>query len=122
MRSLSSRSIDDMTGSLFPATFPDWTAIWHAKPARTSGAGSPGWFVCTTDDTDAVLGFYALSVLSVDRSARRRCIGRVLVADAVMLTVAAGETVAMYALIVDDANQGPGLPDAVEAFLRARPP
>ncbi len=77
-------------------------------------------FVCNTGDTDAVLGFYT-PALSVDPSARGRCIGRVLVADAVMWTVAAGETVAMHALIVDAANQGPGLPDAGEAFLRARP-
>ena len=89
-------------------------------------------FVCTAGNADAVLGFYTLSALSidlsslpeqlsrklprhpvpcaligrlaVDRSAHGRGLGRVLLADAVKRTVAAGETVAMHALIVDAAN------------------
>ena len=89
-------------------------------------------FVCTVGETDAVLGFYTLSALSIDlaslpdelsrklprhpvpcaligrlaidRSAQRRGIGRLLVADAVRRVAAAGETVAMHALIVDAAN------------------
>ena len=89
-------------------------------------------FVCTAGETDAVLGFYTLSALSidlaslperlsrklprhpvpcaligrlaVDRSAHQRGLGRMLLADAVKRTVAAGETVAMHALIVDAAN------------------
>ena len=89
-------------------------------------------FVCTAGETDAVLGFYTLSALSidlaslpdrlarklprhpvpcaligrlaVDRSAHGRGLGRMLLADAVKRTVAAGETVAMHALIVDAAN------------------
>ena len=89
-------------------------------------------FVCTAGDTDAVLGFYTLSALAidlaslpdqlsrklprhpvpfaligrlaVDRSAHGRGLGRMLLADAVKRTVAAGETVAMHALIVDAAN------------------
>ena len=89
-------------------------------------------FVCTAGETDAVLGFYTLSALSidltslpgqlsrklprhpvpcaligrlaVDRSARGRGLGRMLLADAVKRTVAAGETVAVHALIVDAAN------------------
>ena len=89
-------------------------------------------FVCTVVTTDAVLGFYTLSALSidlaslpedlsrklprhpvpcallgrlaVDRSARGQGIGQLLLADAVRRTVAAGETVAMHALIVDAAN------------------
>ena len=90
-------------------------------------------FVCTAGDADAVLGFYTLSAMSidlaslpdelsrklprhpvpcaligrlaVDRSARGRGLGRMLLADAVKRTVAAGETVAMHALIVDAANE-----------------
>ena len=90
-------------------------------------------FVCTAGDADAVLGFYTLSALSidlaslpdelsrklprhpvpcaligrlaVDRSAHGRGLGRMLLADAVKRTVAAGETVAMHALIVDAANE-----------------
>ena len=90
-------------------------------------------FVCTADDSDVVLGFYTLSALSidlaslpdelsrklprhpvpcaligrlaVDRSAHGRGLGRMLLADAVKRTVAAGETVAMHALIVDAANE-----------------
>ena len=89
-------------------------------------------FVCTAGETHAVLGFYTLSALSidlaslpeqrsrklprhplpcalvgrlaVDRSAHGRGLGRMLLADAVRRTVAAGETVAMHALIVDAAN------------------
>ena len=89
-------------------------------------------FVCTAGETDAVLGFYTLSALSidltslpgqlsrklprhpvpcaligrpaVDRSAHGRGLGRMLLADAVKRTVAAGETVAVHALIVDAAN------------------
>ena len=89
-------------------------------------------FVCTAGEADAVLGFYTLSALSidlaslpeqlsrklprhpvpcaligrlaVDRSAHGRGLGRVLLADAVKRTLAAGETVAMHALIVDAAN------------------
>lgn len=90
-------------------------------------------FVCTTGKTDAVLGFYTLSALSIDlaslpnelsrklprhpvpcaligrlaidRSAQGRGIGRLLLADAVKRVTAAGETVAMHALIVDAANE-----------------
>ena len=89
-------------------------------------------FVCTAGETDAVLGFYTLSALSVDlaslperlsrklprhpvpcaligrlavdRSAHGRGLGRMLLTDAVKRTVAAGETVAVHALIVDTAN------------------
>ena len=89
-------------------------------------------FVCTAGNAEAVLGFYTLSALSidlaslpeelsrklphhpvpcalvgrlaVDRSAHGRGIGRMLLADAVKRVVAAGETVAMHALIVDAAN------------------
>ena len=89
-------------------------------------------FVCTAGEADAVLGFYTLSALSidlaslpeqlsrklprhpvpcaligrlaVDRSAHGRGLGRMLLADAVKRTVAAGEAVAMHALIVDAAN------------------
>ena len=89
-------------------------------------------FVCTVGETDAVLGFYTLSALSidlaslperlsrklprhpvpcaligrlaVDRSAHGRGLGRMLLADAVKRTVAAGDTVAMHALIVDAAS------------------
>ena len=97
-------------------------------------------FVCTAGETDAVLGFYTLSALSidlaslpaelsrklprhpvpcaligrlaVDRSAQGRGMGRLLVADAVKRVVAAGETVAMHALIVDAAN------DAAKRFYQ----
>ena len=90
-------------------------------------------FVCTVGETDTVLGFYTLSALSidlaslpeelsrklphhpvpcaligrlaVDRSAQGQGIGRLLLADAVTRVVAAGETVAMHALIVDAANE-----------------
>ncbi len=89
-------------------------------------------FVCTAGETDAVLGFYTLSALSidlaslphqlsrklprhpvpcaligrlaVDRFARRRGLGRMLLADAVKRTMAASQAVAMHALIVDAAN------------------
>lgn len=90
-------------------------------------------FVCTARDANAVLGFYALSALSidlaslpgvlsrklprhpvpcaligrlaVDRSAHGRGLGRMLRADAVKRTMAASETVAMHALVVDAANE-----------------
>ena len=90
-------------------------------------------FVCTAGETAAVLGFYTLSALSidlaslpdelsrkmprhpvpcaligrlaVDRSAHGRGLGRMLLIDAVKRTVAAGETVAMHALVVDAANE-----------------
>ena len=42
--------------------------------------------------------------LAVDRSAHGRGLGRMLLADAVKRTLAAGETVAMHVLIVDAAN------------------
>ena len=89
-------------------------------------------FVCTAGEADAVLGFYTLSALSIDlaslpdqlsrklprhpvpcaligrlaidRSTHGRGLGRMLLADAVKRTVAAGETVAMHALIVDATN------------------
>ena len=89
-------------------------------------------FVCTAGEADAVLGYYTLSALSidlaslpwqrarklprhpvpcapigrlaVDRSAHGRGLGGMLLADAVRRVVAAGETVAMHALIVDAAN------------------
>ena len=82
-------------------------------------------FVCTAGEADAVLGFYTLSALSIDlaslpeqspgncrairlpcaligrlaidRSAHGRGLGRMLLADAVKRTLAAGETVAMHA-------------------------
>ena len=88
--------------------------------------------VCVAGDADAVLGFYTLRALSVDlaslpdelsrklprhpvpcaligrlavdRSAHGRGFGRMLLADAVKRTVAAGATVAMHTLIVDAAN------------------
>ena len=90
-------------------------------------------FVCTAGSADTVLGFYTLSALSidlaslpdelsrklprhpvpcaligrlaVDRSAHERGLGRMLLAVAVKRTVAAGETVAMDALIVDATNE-----------------
>lgn len=90
-------------------------------------------FVCTAGQANAVLGFYTLSALSidlaslpdelsrklprhpvpcaligrlaVDRSMHGRGLGRMLLADALKRTVAAGETVAMHALIVDAANE-----------------
>ena len=89
-------------------------------------------FVCTAGSGDTVLGFYTLSALSiklsslpeelsrklprhpvpcvllgrlaVDRSMHRLGVGRMLLADAVRRVVAAGETVAMHAMIVDAAN------------------
>ena len=89
-------------------------------------------FVCTAADGDAVLGFYTFSALSielsalpeelsrklplhpvpcvllgrlaVDRSVHGHGVGRMLLADAVRRVVTAGETVAMYAMIVDAAN------------------
>ncbi len=90
-------------------------------------------FVCTDGNSDAILGFYTLSALSidlaslpdelsrklprhpipcaligrlaVDRSAHGRGLGSMLLADAVKRTVAAGETVAIHALVVDAANE-----------------
>lgn len=89
-------------------------------------------FVCTAGTSNAVLGFYTLSALSVDlvslperlsqklprhpvpcaligrlavdSSAHGQGIGRLLLADAVKRTAVAGETVAVHALIVDAAN------------------
>ena len=96
-----------------------------------SSAGLPG---CSSapPKSHAILGFYTLSAqsidlaslpeqlsrklprhpvpcaligrLAVDRSAHRRGLGRMLLADAVKRTVAAGDAVAMHALIVDAAN------------------
>ena len=91
-------------------------------------------FVCTARSADAVLGFYTLSALSidlaslpealsrklprhpvpcaligrlaVDASAQGRGPGGMLLADAVRRVVAAGETVAIHALVVDAANEG----------------
>ena len=91
-------------------------------------------FICTAGSGDAVLGFYTLSALSielsslpeelsrklprhpvpcallgrlaVDRSMHGRGVGRMLRADAVRRVVAAGESVAMHAMIVDAANDG----------------
>ncbi len=91
-------------------------------------------FVCTAGDADAVLGFYTLSALSidlaslpealsrklprhpvpcaligrlaVDASVHGHGLGSLLLADAVRRVAAAGETVAMHALIVDAANEG----------------
>ena len=48
--------------------------------------------------------FAPIGGLVVDRSALGRNIGRLLTADAAKRVVAAGETVAMHALIVDSAN------------------
>ncbi len=90
-------------------------------------------FVCTDGNSDTILGFYTLSALSidlaslpgelsrklprhpipcaligrlaVDRPAHGRGLGSMLLADAVKRTVAAGETVAMHALVVDAANE-----------------
>ena len=89
-------------------------------------------FVCTAGDTNAVLGFYTLSALSIDLSTlpkelsrklprhpapcaltgrlavNRRVQGqgldRILLADAVKRVATVGETVAIHALIVDAAN------------------
>ena len=89
-------------------------------------------FVCTAGNADAVLGFYTLSALSldlaslpeelsrklprhpvpcaligrlaVDASVHGLGLGRLLLADAVRRVVTASQTVAMYALIVDAAN------------------
>ena len=89
-------------------------------------------FVCTAGDADAILGFYTLSGLSidlaslpvalsrklprhpvpcalvgrlaVDASVHGRGLGGLLLADAVRRVVAAAETVAMHALVVDAAN------------------
>ena len=89
-------------------------------------------FVCTASDAHAVLGFYTLSAISinvaslpdelsrklprhpvpcaligrlaVDQASQGQGLGRMLLADAVKRVVAAGETIAMHALIVDAAN------------------
>lgn len=89
-------------------------------------------FVCTAGDANVVLGFPTLSAVSVDlsslpdelsrklprhpvpcaligrlaidRSAQGQGLGRMLLADAVKRVVAAGETVAIHALIVDAAS------------------
>ena len=86
-------------------------------------------FVCTSGGGDVVLGFDTLGALSVelnalpeersrklprhpvpcallgrlalDRSVHGRGVGRMLLADAVRRVIAAGESVAMYAMIVD---------------------
>ena len=91
-------------------------------------------FVCTANDSHEVLGFYTLSAVSinlaslpkelsrklphhpvpcaligrlaVNRASQGQGLGRMLLADAVKRVVAAGETVAMHALIVDAANDG----------------
>ena len=90
-------------------------------------------FVCTAGDTDAVLGFYTLSALSIDLgslpdelsrklprhpvpcvllgrlavdvSVHGRGLGGMLLADAIKRAVIAGDTVAMHAMIVDAANE-----------------
>ena len=90
-------------------------------------------FVCTVGDADTVLGYYTLSALSidlsslpetlsrklprhpvpcvllgrlaVDASTHGQGLGRLLLADAVKRVMAAGEIVAMYAMIVDAANE-----------------
>ena len=89
-------------------------------------------FVCTAQDADNVLGFYTLSALSidlvslpdnlsrklphhpvpcvllgrlaVDSSVQGQGLGHMLLADAVKRVMAASETVAMRAMIVDAAN------------------
>ncbi len=86
-------------------------------------------FVCTEDGSDVVLGFYALSALSIDvgslpeaqarrlprhpvpaalvgrlavnHAAQRRGLGRLLLADAVQRALGASEQVAIHALVVD---------------------
>lgn len=86
-------------------------------------------FVCTAEGSDAVIGFYTLSALSVDvgslperlarklprrpvpaaligrlavdRPAQGTGIGRLLLADALKRTASAGESVAVYAVVVD---------------------
>jgi len=91
-------------------------------------------FVCTDRDAGTVLGFYTLSALSIDLSslpeelsrklprhpvpcvllgrlavdvsAHGQGLGRMLLADAIKRVMAAGETVAMHAMIVDAANEG----------------
>lgn len=90
-------------------------------------------FVCTADGSDKVLGYYTLSALSVDltslpdrlsrrlprhpvpcaligrlavdRSRQGQGLGRMLLADAVKRTVAVGDSVAIYAVIVDAENE-----------------
>ncbi len=86
-------------------------------------------FVCTAEGSNVVIGFYTLSVLSldlgflpehlarklprhpvpaaligrlaVDRSSQGSGIGRMLLADAVKRTASAGEEIAVYAVVVD---------------------
>ena len=90
-------------------------------------------FVCTEGSGGGVLGFYTLSALSVelaslpeelsrklprhpvscaligrlavDLSAQGHGVGRMLLADAVKRVAAAGEAVAMHAMVVDAANE-----------------
>jgi ribosomal protein S18 acetylase RimI-like enzyme len=90
-------------------------------------------FVCSEDGSEVVLGFYTLSALSidlssmsedqarklprhpvpaaligrlaVDRSAQRRGLGRLLLADAIQRTLGASEQVAIHALVVDAKNE-----------------
>ena len=89
-------------------------------------------FVCTARGDDSVLGFYTLSALSIDlsslperlsrrlprhpvpcalvgrfaidRSAQGRGLGRLLLADAIKRVVAAGDSMAIHAVIVDAKN------------------
>ena len=90
-------------------------------------------FVCTSGDTHTVLGFYTLSALSIDMNslpdelsrklprhplpcallgrlavditAHGQGLGRILLAAAVKRVMAAGDTVAVHAMIVDAANK-----------------
>ena len=89
-------------------------------------------FVCTSEGSDTVLGFYTLSALSIDlsslpedlsrklprhpvpcaligrlaidQSARRHGLGRMLLADAIKRTVSASDIMAIHAVIVDAKN------------------
>ena len=120
-----------MTGRRFPAAFRNSTATLR-EAGQDVRRRIARVFVCTAGNVDAVLGFYTLSALAVDlaslpealsrklprhpvpcaligrlavdRSAHGRGVGRMLLADAVKRVVAADETVAMHALIVDAAN------------------
>ena len=90
-------------------------------------------FVCTAGGGDKVLGYYTLSALSVDltslpdrlarklprhpipcaligrlavdRSRQGQGLGRMLLTDAIKRTVAVGDSVAIYAVIVDAENE-----------------
>lgn len=90
-------------------------------------------FVCTAGGGDKVLGYYTLSALSVDltslpdrlsrrlprhpvpcaligrlavdRSRQGQGLGRILLTDAIKRTVAVGDSVAIYAVIVDAENE-----------------